>query len=57
VIRVSEIEFGASGLLDIRVTMLAAVVTAENYPALVALSAPMENESQFKKFPPIGPGV
>jgi len=37
--------------------MLAAVVPAENYPSLVALSAQMESEPEFIKYPPIGPGV
>lgn len=38
-------------------SMLATLVPAENYPALVALSARMENEPEFIKYPPAGPGV
>lgn len=37
--------------------MLTTVVPAENYPNLVALSARMESESEFIKYPPVGPGV
>lgn len=36
---------------------LATTVPAENYPGLVALSARMEREPEFIKYPPIGPGV
>jgi glutathione S-transferase len=38
-------------------SMLASVVAAANYPGLVALSARMENTSEFQKYPPDGPGV
>ena len=38
-------------------SMLAAIVPAENYPGLIALSARMESTPQFLKYPPVGPGV
>jgi len=38
-------------------SMLATLVPAKNYPALVALSARMEREPEFIKYPPVGPGV
>jgi glutathione S-transferase len=38
-------------------SMLAAVVPAASHPALVALSARMEQTPQFAKYPPLGPGV
>jgi glutathione S-transferase len=37
--------------------MLAALVPARNYPAMAALSAYMETTPQFRKYPPVGPGV
>ena len=38
-------------------SMLAAVVPAWSHPELVALSARMEDTPQFRKYPPLGPGV
>jgi hypothetical protein len=38
-------------------SMLAAVVPAGSHPELVALSARMEDTPQFRKYPPVGPGV
>jgi len=38
-------------------SMLATVVPASAYPALVALSAKMEPTPEFSKYPPTGPGV
>lgn len=38
-------------------SMLAAVVPAPKHPALVALSARMEQTPEFLKYPPLGPGV
>src|SRR5690606_38206364 len=38
-------------------SMLAAVVPAENYPGLAALSTRMERTPEFLKYPPTGPGV
>jgi len=38
-------------------SMLAAVVPASAHPSLVALSAKMEQASEFIKYPPAGPGV
>ena len=38
-------------------SMLAAIVPADAYPALVALSRKMENTPQFLQYPPTGPGV
>lgn len=36
---------------------LAEIVPADQHPALAALSAQMESSAEFKKYPPIGPGV
>ncbi len=36
---------------------LASVVPAESHPGLLALSARMEHTPQFRKYPPVGPGV
>jgi glutathione S-transferase len=36
---------------------LAAIVPADNHPGLVALSDRMERLAEFRKYPPVGPGV
>lgn len=38
-------------------SLLAAVVPAKDYPALIELSARMERTPEFLKYPPDGPGV
>ena len=38
-------------------SMLAQVVPASSHPGLVALSARLELTAQFRKYPPVGPGV
>lgn len=38
-------------------SMLGTVVPAGSFPGLVALSARMEQEPEFLKYPPVGPGV
>lgn len=38
-------------------SMLAATVAAERHPGLVRLSARMEGTPEFRKYPPVGPGV
>jgi glutathione S-transferase len=38
-------------------SMLATVVPAKEHPAIDALATRMETTSQFRKFPPVGPGV
>ncbi len=38
-------------------SMLAAIVPAEHHPGLAGLSARMESTPEFRKYPPVGPGV
>ena len=38
-------------------SMLASVVAASNHPGLVRLSEQLEQTAEFRKYPPIGPGV
>ena len=38
-------------------SLLASVVPASNYPGLVGLSARLERTPEFRKYPPVGPGV
>ncbi len=38
-------------------SMLAHSVPASKHPGLVALSAKLEQSAEFKKYPPVGPGV
>jgi glutathione S-transferase len=38
-------------------SLLAAIVPASNYPGLVELSERLEQTAEFRKYPPLGPGV
>lgn len=38
-------------------SMLAAIVPADQHPGLVALSSRLESTPEFRKYPPVGPGV